>query len=337
MQVKADALESTLRKSLHPIYIISGDDPLLMQESSDAIRSACKAAGYSERVVFDVDANFDWSQILAECNAISLFADRKIIEIRIPSAKVGKDGGAAVRDICSTLNDDNVILICTGKLERGSDKSAWYKAIDAAGVCVVLWPPRRHELPHWVRGRLQTAGFRASDDAVRLLCERVEGNLLAASQEIEKLRLLLEPGHIDAEAMTSVISDSARFSPYDVADRALEGNPSAAIRTLNGLRAEGVDAYPILWFVSEELRKLLKLAAHRAAGMPMDQAIRTERMFSKPHLESAIQRLGTRGLHQLLKRCSIIDRCIKGLEQGDPWVELQSLVLKTAQAGTRPR
>lgn len=334
MQVKPEALQATLEKGLKPLYLLTGDDPLLMQEASDAVRSACRQAGYTERTVFDIDNHFDWSQVLGECNSLSLFAERKIIELRMPSAKPGKEGGAALREISDSLSDDNIIMIMAGKLERGADKSAWFKALDKAGVTVTLWPPRRHEFPAWVRQRMQRAGFRPSEEVVRLLCERVEGNLLAANQEIEKLKLLVDPGQLDAATLSSVTSHSARYSPYDVADRALEGNPEAALRTLNGLRAEGMDAYPILWFVSEELRRLVKLAAHRAAGMPMDQAIRTERMMFKPHLEPAIRRLGSRGLHALLRRCTTIDHCIKGLESGDPWVELQALILRTARAGT---
>ena len=333
MQVKAETLSATLEKGLKPLYLLTGDDPLLMQEASDAVRQACRRAGYTERTVFDIDANFDWSQVLGECNSLSLFAERKMIELRMPSAKPGKEGGAALRELCDCLSEDNIILIMAGKLERGADKSAWFKALDGAGITVTLWPPRRHEFPQWIRHRLQRAGFRPSEDAVQLLCERVEGNLLAANQEIEKLKLLVEPGQLDAPTLNNVTSNSARYSPYDVADRALEGNPEAALRTLNGLRAEGMDAYPVLWFVSEELRRLVKLAAHRAAGMPMDQAIRTERMMFKPHFEPAIRRLGARGLHALLRRCTTIDHCIKGLESGDPWIELQALVLRTARAG----
>lgn len=333
MRLRPHELESSLARGLRPVYLVSGDEPLQSQECTDQLRAACRNEGFSDRQVFTVDPHFDWSRVLAECNSLSLFSERRLIEIRLPSGKPGAEGSAVLREIAGRGNGENVLLVVAGKLERDAGRAAWVKAIEEAGAWIQVWPLRRRELPAWIRRRLLAAGFRPSEDAVALLAERVEGNLLAAAQEIAKLELLAEPGPLDAQGLASVVADSARFGIFDLADRTLEGDRAAAVRTLLALRGEGVEAALVLWSLSEEIRRLVRLARHRARGLPMDQALRAERLTAKPHFDAAINRIGPSGLHRLLRRCADIDRCIKGLERREPWDELLELVIRgTASA-----
>jgi DNA polymerase-3 subunit delta len=221
-----------------------------------------------------------------------------------------------------------VLLLLAGKIEWSAEKSAWFKAIDEAGVAAKAWPVQRNELPGWIGKRLRIAGFTADAGAIALLAERVEGNLLAAQQEIEKLRLLAEPGALDARTLATLVADSARYSSFDLCDRALEGDRAAAIRTLQGLRAEGEEIQMVLGALAAEIRRLMRVAERHADGEPMDQAIRAER--GRAHYGSAIRRLGARGMHELLRRAALVDRCIKGLETQDAWTELLGLVIQAA-------
>jgi len=328
VRLRPHELESSLARGLRPVYLVSGDEPLQVQECADRVRAACRKEGVADRQVFTVDPHFDWSQILAECNSLSLFSERRLIEIRLPTGKPGTEGSAILREIASRGDGDNLLLVVAGKLERDASRAAWVRAIEEAGAWIQVWPVRRRELPAWIRRRLVEAGFRPSEDAVTLLADRVEGNLLAAAQEIAKLQLLAEPGALDAQSLASVVADSARFGIFDLADRTLEGDRAGAVRTLLALRAEGVEAPLVLWSLSEEIRRLLRLARHRARGLPMDQALRTERLTAKPHFDAAINRIGATGLHRLLRRCADIDRCIKGLERREPWDELLELVIQ---------
>jgi len=325
VRVRVEEFASRIKRELQPLYILYGDEPLLVQECADALRARCREEGFSERRVFDADAQFDWGSLLAECGSLSLFAERKLIEVRLPGCKPGTEGGSALREVARQTTPDTVMLILAGKPERDTEKSAWFKALDEAGVSVRAWAVRRQDLPGWITQRLRAAGFRPTPDAVALLAERVEGNLLAANQEIQKLALLAEPGALDAATLAALVADSARYSTFDLCDRTMEGDCAAAVRTLDGLRAEGVDSVLVLWALADELRRLLRIARRRADGESAELAQRSER--GKAHSESALRRLGTRGLLQLLRRAAEVDRCIKGLDKREPWDALLGMVI----------
>ena len=278
MRIRIEDFPARLEARLFPFYLIFGDEPLLVQECADALRSTCRDGGIGERQVFDVDASFDWNRLGAECSGLSLFGDRKLIEVRLAGAKLGAEGSAMLRELAAQPASDNVVLVLGGKLDRDVEKSAWFRALDEAGATVRAWPLRRNELPGWIGKRLRAAGFKPSPDALALLAERVEGNLLAAHQEIAKLHLLL----------AALVNDSARYSVYDLCDRALEGDRAAAVRTLTGLRAEGTEATIVLWALAEEFRRLLRIGRRRASGEGSEQAMRAER--GKPYSEAAFAR-----------------------------------------------
>jgi DNA polymerase-3 subunit delta len=335
VRVRVDEFPIRLKARLFPFYLIYGEEPLLVQECADALRAACRKQGVQERQVFDADASFDWDRLAAECSGLSLFGDRKLIEVRLAGGKIGADGSTVLRELAAQPASDNVVLVLAGKLDRDAEKSAWFRAIDEAGATVRAWPLRRHELPGWIGQRLRAAGFRPGADAVAFLAERVEGNLLAARQEVEKLVLLAEPGPLDAATLAELVNDSARYSIYDLCDRALEGDCAAAVRTLAGLRAEGTEAAVVLWALAEEFRRLLRIARRRAEGEAAEQALKAER--GKPYSEAAGRRLGHDGLQQLLRLAADVDRAIKGLEKRDAWDSLLGLVERAASPAAARR
>lgn len=343
MRVRLEEFARHLQQGLLPFYVLYGDEPLLIEESLDALRAAARAQGFSEREVLDAEASFDWARVSASCAGMSLFGDRKLVEIRVPAGKPGAEGGAVLREVAARPSPEQVVVVVLGATDRDTEKAAWFKALDAAGASVRAWPVKRAELPGWIGGRLRAAGFRPQADALALLAERVEGNLLAARQEIEKLGLLLPPGPLDAATLAGVVTDSARYSAFDLCDRALEGDLGAAVRTLQGLRAEGEEPLAVLGALLWEIRKLIDAAERHAGGETLEQALAA--MFFnrvKRHHAPAIRRLGASGLQDLLLAAAHVDRSVKGLEDGDPWEALLDLVeraaggLPAASGATRP-
>jgi DNA polymerase-3 subunit delta len=258
MKIRAEQLQSHLSKELLPVYVISGDEPLLAQESADAVRLAARNKGFSGREVFHGEGKFDWSQLHNEANALSLFAEKKIIEIRISNGKPGDKGSKALCELCANPSPDNLLLVILPKLERSAQNSKWVKALEAVGAHIQVWPVTGDQLPRWIKQRLLESNITANQQAVEILAERVEGNLLAAVQEIEKLKLLAIEGKVDAIMMSSVVADSARYNLFEFVDKVLAGDAQSAARSLRGLHSEGTDAIPLLWAITRELRILFK-------------------------------------------------------------------------------
>src|SRR5690606_34729471 len=217
-KLRPEQLGAALAKQLAPIYLVSGDEPLLIQESCDQIRAAARKNGFSERELYHVETSFDWNQLLSAANSLSLFAEKKIIELRMPSGKPGDKGGKILQEYAESPAPDNLLLIITEKLDGAVQKSKWFKAVESFGQHIQVWPVTAAQLPRWIGLRLQSAGLRADSDAIDLLVSRIEGNLLAAVQEIEKLKLLADNNHINYELMASVVADSARYDVFGLAD-----------------------------------------------------------------------------------------------------------------------
>ncbi|MGB2360341.1 MAG: DNA polymerase III subunit delta, partial [Porticoccaceae bacterium] len=241
MKIKPEQLASHLQKQLLPVYVVSGDEPLLAQEATDSLRTAARAAGFTERELFHVEGNYDWNQLLNEANSLSLFADKKILEVRIANGKPGDKGSKALCEICANLNPDNMLLVLLPKLERATQNSKWIKALESVGAHIQVWPVSGAHLPRWIQQRLQQANIQANQEAVQILADRVEGNLLAAVQEIEKLKLLALDGKVDASRMSSVVADSARYNLFEFIDKVLSGDAQSAARSLRGLQNEGIE------------------------------------------------------------------------------------------------
>src|SRR5690606_28738832 len=267
---RPDQLDKHLEKPLAPVYLISGDETLLVEECADSIRAACRKQGFSERQVYHVDNSFDWQIFVNEISALSLFADRKLLELRMPTGKPGDAGTKALEQFCQQHGDDIVVLILCNKLDSSAQRTKWHKAVDSSGVTVPVWPVDAQQLPRWIEQRLRTRGLSATPDAIALLAERVQGNLLACAQEIEKLRLYAGSQQVDAETIANVVADSARFDAFALAEDALAGKTSACLRALAGLRGEGIEPPVILWVLAKELRTLYRCAEQIEQGQGID-------------------------------------------------------------------
>ena len=330
MKTNSRNLAASLQKGLAPIYLLSGDEPLQMMECGDAVRRAAREQGFTERQVLQVETGFDWSELMGEAAAMSLFAERKLIELRMPGGKPGQAGAKALKAYAAQPPEDNLLVIHSGKLDRSARNSVWVKALEKAGVWVEIWDLNPAETLKLLGERLRMAGFQPDQAALRLLTERVEGNLLAAVQEIEKLKLICPPGPLSAEAIMQAVADSARYDPFELADAALMGDAHRVIRILKGLQGEGVHEAQILWAISRDLRMLADYSALAEAGHNPEPALRGLWGQRKNLALRAARRYPASGWAGLLRCCVRLDHIIKGLEQGNVWDDLLQLLLKLA-------
>ena len=330
-QLRADQLAGQLQQSLAPVYFVHGDETLLVNECADAIRAAARAQGYAERQVFSVEAGFDWNSLRAASDSLSLFAERRVLELRLPSGKPGRDGTQILRDYAGRPAADTLLLIVSGKLESAARRSKWVLALEQAGVSIAIWPIEAAQLPGWIDRRMRAHGMRASREALQLIAERVEGNLLAAAQEIEKLYLLHGSGELDVDTVAELVADSARYDVFGLVDAALAGDAGHVQRILSGLRAEGVDPVLVLWALVREIRTLTTMARQlQSSGLA--QVLVSHQVWDKrkPLVSAALQRIRGRQWWHLLQRCAQLDRVIKGRAAGSAWDELLQLALSLA-------
>jgi DNA polymerase-3 subunit delta len=329
MRVYPEKLASHLQQQLLPVYLVSGDEPLVIQECCDQIRQTARAQGCTEREIIDGGvANFNWQDILHSASSMSLFAERRLIELRLPSGKPGTDGSKALCEYLELASGDDVLLMVSGKIDKQSTNSKWYKALDNAGATIQVWPIDAGNLPRWLQQRVRSADMNIDEDALQLLCERVEGNLLAAVQEVEKLKLLATDGIITTATITAAVSDNARYNMFDMADNALLGNASTSLRMLHGLRAEGAEPPVILWSLVRELRTLYEVQLDCDRGQSAPQALSARRVWQNrmPCMQAALTRHNTQSLALLLEQAASVDGSIKGFAGGKPWDNLERLV-----------
>jgi len=343
MQIKSDQLSAHLAKGLRPLYTVWGDEPLLAQEAGDAIRAAARAAGYGERQVHTVaGAHFDWSGLLGAAMAMSLFSDKQLIEIRIPSGKPGKDGSDALQRYCGALGDDVVTLVQLPKLDRTQQSSAWFSALDGAGLMVRVDPIERRALPQWIAQRLAAQGQRVSGGeqgqrTLAFFADRVEGNLLAAHQEIQKLGLLYPAGELAFEQIESAVLNVARYDVFKLGEAVLAGQVARALRMLEGLQAEGEAAVLVHWTLTEDIRGLKRVKDAVNAGKPLPMALREARVWgAKERLfERVVPMLTDNTVAHLVEAAQVCDGLVKGLKHpdwpNDPWDGLKRLVLMLVQ------
>jgi DNA polymerase III subunit delta len=329
MQIRAEQLASQLARSgLKALYTIHGDEPLLAQEAADALRAAARAAGYSERQVFTVSgAHVDWSTVLGAAQSMGLFADQKIIEIRIPSGKPGKDGSLALQQYCERLAEGVLTLVHLPRLDRQQQQGAWFQALDAAGVCVRVDPVERHALPSWIAQRLAVQAQRVPDgdagqQALAFFADRVEGNLLAAHQELQKLALLYPAGELSLEQIEAAVLDVARFDTFQLAPAVLAGQAGRALRMLDSLKAE-----------AEDIRALKRARDALNGGKPLPMALREARVWGDKErvFEALVPQLDDAALSRLVDAASTCDGLAKGLRHpdwpADAWDGLRRLLL----------
>ena len=333
MQLYPEKLQQHLQQNLLPLYLVFGEESLLVQEACDAIRSRCREQGCGEREVLQVTGDkFDWNSLLASSSEMSLFADQKLIELRIPSGKPGKEGSQALQHYLENPAPGNILLIVAGKIDKQSFKSKWFKALDKAGATVQIWPVKANQLPRWMQQRLQQFGLEIDADALQLLCDRVEGNLLAAVQEIEKLRLLAGSDRIRAEHVHQSVANNARYNLFALVDHASSGEAAAAFKMFHGLRAEGTEPAILLWALAREIRTLYQCQAEIEKGQAMDRVFDAQRIWKsrKPMVSAALKRHPLASLSELLQQATLADHSIKGLGPGNPWDHLSELLLNLA-------
>ncbi|MGV6826602.1 MAG: DNA polymerase III subunit delta [bacterium] len=335
MQLKPGQLASHLSKQLAPIYLVSGDEPLQQMESCDAIREAARKNGYSSREIMEVDTRFDWNRLQSEADALSLFAEKKIIDLRIPSGKPGREGGAALTAYAQNLPEDTLLLITLPKLDQAQQRSKWFTSLDKQGVVIRLWPLKDRELNQWISQRMHQAGLQPGPGAVELLAERIEGNLLAARQEIEKLALHPGPGQISREVLADSVADSARYDVFSLADTALGGDATQSSRIISGLQAEGVALPLLLWSLTREVRLLCQLHHAIKNGKSPDQALTAARVWKSraPLVKRGLQRLSYPRCQALLSKCQQADASSKGAGDTDPWILVEQIVQSLAGRG----
>jgi DNA polymerase III subunit delta len=337
MQLRVDALESHLAKSLAPLYVITSDEHLLALEAADKIRKAARAQGITEREVLTVERSFKWGELLAANNSLSLFGDRKLIELRIPGGKPGKDGGQALQQYAANLSADNVTLITLPKLDWTTQKAAWVGSLQQAGVFIDIPLVERPQLPAWIGARLAAQHQSADRQSIDFIAERVEGNLLAAHQEIQKLGLLHPEGKLSFEQIHDAVLNVARYDVFKLSEAMLAGDAARLVRMLEGLKGEGEALPLVLWAVAEEIRTLLKLKAGVEQGRPLGGLLKEMRIWGPRErlMEPALRRLKRSTLESALQQAAQIDKMVKGLRAkafaGDAWDAMLQLGLQVAR------
>ncbi|WP_157994396.1 DNA polymerase III subunit delta [Peristeroidobacter agariperforans] len=328
MKLSGDNLGASLSRQLSSIYLISGDEPLLVNEAADAVRARARSQGFTERELHVVERGFDWQALLSNSKAMSLFADRKIIEIRMTNPTPGEQGADAIIELATEPSPDNLVLIVTGKMDGRVTGSRWVSAIEKHGVVVQIWPLELARLPAWIRDRLAKQNLKADAEAASLLAERVEGNLLAAHQEVEKLALLLPPGPVTADTIVDAVADSARFDVLQLGDAAMKGNAARALRVLEGLRGEDVEPPIVLWALNKDLQWIARCQHMMRRGQSPDSAMNALYVWRnrQPAMKHALSRLKPKTVRELLLSAERADRMIKGVIRSDPWLEFERLV-----------
>ncbi len=334
MRLRAEQLAGHLADGLAPVYLVSGDEPLLLDEATDAIRQAARAAGHATREVMEAGPGFEWDTLLAEAASFSLFAEKKVIDLRLPGGKPGREGGQALAAYCANPPPDTLLLLTLPKLDRQQQNSKWFKAIESLGVVIQVWPVELAKLPAWIRQRLQRAGLEPTPDAVTLLSERVEGNLLAAKQEIDKLRLVHGEGPLDAEELADAVADSARYDVFELVDSALRAELPRCLHILEGLKGEGVAAAVVLWALHREISQLAGVALDTARGTSMDHAMRQARIWEKrkPLARQALSRHKPAQWLSLLDNCQAADAAVKGADPRNPWMLFEQILSRLCRA-----
>ncbi len=339
MQLSATQLPTHLQKALRPLYVLHGDEALLAQEALDAIRAAARAQGYTERSSFiAAGANYDWSAVLAAGGSLSLFADKQIVEVRVPSGKPGKDGSAALQQIAAGAagNDGVLTLVVLPRLDKATRSSAWFAALEGAGVAIQIDPVERAQLPAWIAQRLAAQGQRvqageAGQRTLQFFADQVEGNLLAAHQEISKLGLLHPAGELTLEQVEAAVTNVARYDVFKLSEAVLAGRRERVQRMIDGLQAEGVAAVLTHYALAEDIRALKRIKDAMAAGKPLPMALRSERVWGLRErlFERVLPLLTERQLDALLDAAWRVDGIVKGLQHpgwpADPWQALHRL------------
>lgn len=335
MKLYAERLSEQLSRQIAPVYLIAGPERLIVEEASDEVRKACRAQQIDERIRLTADGRFKWDELAQSTETGSLFASRRLVELRLPTGKPGAEGGKTIRQWIDDRHDDVLLIICD-QWDMGQERSAWAKAIDKAGVYVPAWNVKPAQLPRWIAQRLRNKGLQAGNDVCEFLAERLEGNLLAAAQEVDRLALLFPGSRLDLDEVRKAVADSARFDAFRLAELVMTGQAGAALRCIRGLRESDSPEPAVLWALGRELEIALIVARRSQRESP-------QRVFAdlkvwqsrQPPIEACIRRNGPRRLEAAIGRLSRLDLLSKGQVQGEFWLELERLCAGLASAPSR--
>lgn len=328
MRISPEQLQKNLTQHLAPVYLVSGEEPLQMIESTDAIRAQARAAGFAQRLVFEVGKDFEWQEFLAAGQSMSLFGDRQILDVRF-SKSPDKAAKEALQSYMDNLSPDNLLLITLPKVDKKAQAQKWYAMLDKAGITLQVWPVKPHELGRWLDKRAQSVGLNLDREALVLLVERNEGNLLAAAQELDKLQLLYGQGRLTAQQVVAGAADSARYNVFDLVDTCFAGNRKKVVRMLEGLRAEGVATAQVMWWLVRDIRILAAVAGAARPGQNLDGLLSKSGVWDKRKtlFKKALSGRPSQHWMLLLQRCAELDCQVKGLGTGNVWEDLLELAL----------
>lgn len=328
MKLYYNQLAKDLKQALRPVYLLSGDEPLQMMEAGDLICKAAKNADFSEKEVHHVDRGFDWAELYQAANAMSLFAEKKIIDLRLGSCKPGDKGAKALIEYCSAPSTDNILIIRTPKLDRAAQNTKWFKSIESLGAVIQIWPVEIDKLPAWITQRGKSKGLAITPAAVKLLAEKAEGNLLAAAQEIDKL-LLTENKFIDVDDLMENIDDAAKYDVFKLAEAALAGQSKRTAKILLGLKASGEEPLFVLWALTNEIRTLMRISSRLSKGDNLPAIFKEERIWDKRQalIKKALPRLKRKFLTSCLEKAKNADQIAKGMQMGNIWDNLLDISL----------
>jgi len=332
MRIKSEQLSAVLQKGLLPVYFITGDEPLQLGELADTVRKAARKAGFENREILSAETGFEWNQLAFSADSLSIFADKKIIDLRMPSGTPGTDGSKALIAYCERLPEDTLLLITGGKLASGALKTRWLEALDKVGIVIQVWPLEGQELIRWLQQRMQQRGLNAETEGLRILASRIEGNLLAAAQEIEKLFVLYGTGSLSNQQINDAVADSSRYDVYKLTDTVLSASVNRIFKVLSGLRAEGIAAPIVLWALTREARAIIKIKLALTQGQNREAVFKNNQIWDKRKqlVSAALNRLTYDDLNWILVLSAKADRQIKGQQQGDAWETLLAVCLMFA-------
>ena len=331
MKIYGDRLAGELKKKLAPVYIISGDEPLLMQEATDLVRNAARDAGYLERDLFHVEAGFNWTELTHSVSSMSLFGDQKMIDVRLNTAKPDDAGKKALQEVAEQAGDGTLMLVVMPRVDATTQKTKWFSAIEKLAVFVQVWPIEPRDLPGWLENRFKKAGLKPNREAVLMMAQRTEGNLLAAVQEIERLKLVAGD-EVTAAMVEESVADSTRYDLFNLIDAALVGNGRRVVRMTRGMEAEGVEVMFLVTMLARELRSLCRMRDAMQQGASAHKVMQQNRIWKKREkpVHSCLERNSLEQLQEAQLSLGRVDRMVKGVEAGNPWRELTSLLLGLA-------
>ncbi len=334
MRLKPEQIAAALHKGLAPIYFISGDEPLQLGELADSVRAAARAAGYDTREVLVADAGFSWHELIESAGALSIFADKKIIDLRLPTGTPGAEGAKALISYCERPPEDTLLLITAAKLAGASLKARWFQALDKAGCVIQVWPLEGQDLMRWLQQRMQQRGLQTDTAGIKILASRIEGNLLAAAQEIEKLYVLYGVGQLSQQQIFEVVADSSRFDVFKLMDSVLSARVDRILKILSSLQAEGVAAPVVLWALTREARVLIRIKRALSSGQNKALTFKNNQIWAQRQqlVSDALHRLDEDDLNQILVLSAKADRQIKGRQPGEPWETLLAVCLMFASS-----